>query len=38
VPDVHRAPGEFDELRDELPDPSVGGVENPERKPSQVRR
>jgi hypothetical protein len=28
VPEVHRAPGEFDELPDELSDPSVGWTEN----------
>lgn len=31
VPEVHRAPNEFDELPDELPDASVGWTENPER-------
>jgi len=31
VPEVHRAPGEFDELPDELSDPSVGWTENLER-------
>jgi excisionase family DNA binding protein len=31
VPEIHRAPGEFDGLPDELPDPSVGWVGNPER-------
>jgi len=31
LPEVHRAPGEFDELPDELPDPSVGWTKNPER-------
>jgi hypothetical protein len=33
VPEVHRAPRDFEKLPDELPDPSVGWVENPERKP-----
>ena len=32
LPEIHRAPGAFDELPDELPDPSVGWVENPERR------
>lgn len=32
VPEVHQAPGEFDELPDELPDPSVGWTGNPERR------
>jgi hypothetical protein len=31
LPEIHRAPGEFDDLPDELPDPSVGWIENPER-------
>jgi excisionase family DNA binding protein len=31
VPEVHRAPAEFDELPDELPDASLGWTEKPER-------
>ena len=31
VPEVHRATGQIHELPDELPDPSVGWTENPER-------
>ena len=30
VPEAHRAPDEFDDLPDELPDGSVGWAENPE--------
>ena len=37
IPQIHRAPDEFDRLPDALPDPSLGWVENPERKPRQVR-
>jgi hypothetical protein len=32
VPEIHRAPGEFDQLPDELPDPSLDWIENPERR------